>query len=313
MTQVAFPDVSGTTGWDGSTGGADSSSPYASPADYSWTSGATQLGSTTLTATDGAGLTTDDSLTISADSTAPTGQAATLVGGPWYSTASVPVSLDDGTDAQSGVDATSGAVERQSATLADGTCDTFGAWAPVTLSGGADTTVAGDHCYRYRYTISDNVGNASAPSTASAAAKVDTTDPTVSVDAPTAVTGAGAQYYDAGSTTLWFRPSGSGSFALNATATAGGSGVADVTFPDLSSLDGFTGAGGPDTSAPYGSAEYSWTSGANADPGSRNVVVTSNVGTDAIAPITISPDSTAPTGHSAALSGGPWYRPPPSR
>ena len=90
----------------------------------------------------------------------PTGQSAALVGGPSYSTLSVPLSLNNGSDSQSGVDSSSGVVERASATLAGGSCGTFGTWSTVTLSGGADTTVATDTCYRYRYSVSDNVGNA---------------------------------------------------------------------------------------------------------------------------------------------------------
>ena len=107
------------------------------------------------------------------DSTAPTGQSVALAGGPYYTTLSVPLTLANGSDAQSGVDATSGVVERDSAPLANGSCGTFsGSWTTVTLVGGADTTVTSGNCYRYRYTISDNVGNqssASASSTSSVA------------------------------------------------------------------------------------------------------------------------------------------------
>ena len=305
--EVVFPDVSGTSGWSGSTGGSDGSSPFASPADYSWTAGAAALGSTTIVATNGAGLSASDSLTVSADSTAPSGQSVGLVGGPFYASLSVPLSLSNGSDSESGVDSASGVVERSQATLAGGSCGSFGSWSAVTLSGGADTSVATDTCYRYRYTISDNVGNSSAASSASATAKVDTSAPTVEIDPPTVTAGAANQYYNAASSTLWFRPAGSGSFTLNATASAGGSGIADVSFPDLSSFDGFSGSGGPDTSSPYSSTSYSWTAAAAGNPDSQDIVATSNSTTTATASITISPDSTAPSGQSATLVGGPWY------
>src|SRR5581483_741783 len=141
VAQVAFPDVSATSGWTGSTGGTDTTSPYASPTNYAWSSSAAAPGTKTIVATNGAGATNSDTIAISADSTAPSGQTAALSGGPYYTTLSVPLTLANGTDAQSGIDSTSGIVERDSVALSNGTCGTFpGSWTTVTLSGGADTT-----------------------------------------------------------------------------------------------------------------------------------------------------------------------------
>src|SRR5207237_7327269 len=121
-----------------------------------------------------AGLTTTADFTPTPDTTAPTGQTVTLADGPYYFTLAVPLTLVNGTDDGSGIDAASGIVERDSAPLSSGHCDSYtGTWTPVTLDGGADTTVISGNCYRYRYTIADNVGNASTPSAASADAKVD--------------------------------------------------------------------------------------------------------------------------------------------
>ena len=95
--------------------------------------------------------------------------------------------LDDGTDAGSGIDSASGVVERDSATLSNGSCGTLsGTWTPVTLSGGADTTVLSNqllplplHDLRQRR---QPVG----PLRSSLDAKVDTTVPVTSDDAPAA-------------------------------------------------------------------------------------------------------------------------------
>src|SRR5262249_5853447 len=198
-------------------------------------------------------------------------------------------------------------VTRETGTLANGTCSGF------TADGGTfsspDTAVSSGHCYRYTFTISDNVGNVSAP--VQAVAKVDTDAPAVSVAAPTELTGAGNQYYDAASQTQWFRPSGSGSFSLNATASDGDSGVADVAFPNVSAVSGWSGStGGTDTSAPYGSpTDYTWTSGATA-PGARSITATNAAGIPASATVTIAADSTAPSGQAITLTGAsaPYYK-----
>ena len=112
----------------------------------------------------GAGVTSATSFTLTPDSTAPTGQTVSLSGGPWYATLSVPLTLGSGSDSDSGVNPTSGIVLRAQATLSSGTCGAFGAYSQVTLVGGADTSVTSGNCYRYQYRISDRVGNQSAVS-----------------------------------------------------------------------------------------------------------------------------------------------------
>ena len=88
-------------------------------------------------------------------------------------------------------------------------------------------------------------------STTSTTAKIDTTPPTVAVEAPTATAGSANQFYESGAKTLWFRPSGSGSFTLNATAADAQSGVTQIAFPDVSTVSGWAGStGGTDNTAP---------------------------------------------------------------
>src|SRR5205807_1227123 len=133
---------------------------------------------------------------------------------PYYKTNSVSWTLGDGNDgAGSGVDTSTRTVTRATAPLSNDSCGSFVVDAGTFTS--PDATVTGGNCYRYTFTIKDNVGNVSTGVTATA--KVDTVNPTVSVTAPTELTGPGNQYYDAPSKTQFFRPAGSGSFTLNAT------------------------------------------------------------------------------------------------
>ena len=158
------------------------------------------------------------------------------------------------------------------------------------------------------FTIDDRVGNVS--SAATATAKVDTAAPTVSINAPSALTGAGNQYYDAGTKTLFFRSTGAGSFSLGATASDTETAVAGVTFPNVSGLIGWTGStGGTDTNSPYSSpADYTWSSGA-AEPGAETVSATDKAANSATDTITITDDTAAPTGQSITLTGAnpPYY------
>ena len=73
------------------------------------------------------------------------------------------------TDGESGVAGVS--VQRSETTLTGATCGaTWSAFAPVTLSGGNDTTVADSMCYRYQVVVTDNVGNSSTFGSASVVA-----------------------------------------------------------------------------------------------------------------------------------------------
>ena len=166
--------------------------------------------------------------TVTPDASAPSGISASVTGG-YYTAISIAVTLDNGSDSGSGIDAASGIVERDEAPLdnGDGSCDAFpGSWSSVTLSGGNDTTITSGKCYRYRYLLSDRVGN-QATSGASATAKVDTSAPAV----PTLTFGSLQAAFVAGST-VYYRPSAtSGQFAVTAASTDGQSGVASYGFP----------------------------------------------------------------------------------
>jgi len=114
------------------------------------------------------------------DTTAPSGGSITYTDG-YYTSASVPVTYTLGTDSGSGLNNSSGKIQRASATLSGGSCGTFGSFSDlVTESDGSytDSTVTTGHCYKYQYLISDNSGN-TATYTSVNVAKVDTVAPTV--------------------------------------------------------------------------------------------------------------------------------------
>ena len=220
--------------------------------------------------------------------------------GGYYTALSIPVTLDNGSDTGSGLDAASGIVERDEAPLdnGDGTCDAFpGSWSTVTLSGGNDTTVVSGKCYRYRYLLSDRVGN-QATSGASATAKVDTSAPAAPSltygSLSNAVLNLGVVYY---------RPSAaSGQFAVTAASSDAQSGVT-YGFPAAGS--GWSLAGSGDTRT------YSHT-GSPSDPAEPNDVTAVNGAglTSGATSFTVTADG-APPATSIQCDGGScaggWY------
>ncbi len=144
---------------------------------YTWHGGSPDAGTKTVTAYDRADNPRTASFTVVADEAGPVGMSARVSGGPWFTTPSVPVEVEAGSDAGSGLDKGSLVVERDSAPLSSGECGDFaGSWSAVTLTGNADADVHGGSCYRYRVSVSDNVGNRST-SDPSQAVRVDTSPP----------------------------------------------------------------------------------------------------------------------------------------
>ena len=277
---VTFPDVSSVAGWASSTGGDDTASPFSSPVTYSWTAGAGAPGAKTVTSTTVGGTATD-SITISGDSAAPTGQAVTLAGGPWFGS-SVSLAVAAGIDTGSGVDASRSAVERAAATLTNGACGTFGAFAPVTLSGTADSSVTSGSCYRYQAKATDNVGNVSATSQPSADAKVDGTAPTTP-----SLLFTGFSNSAASGSTVYFRPGATGSFTVTAASSDPQSGVAAYSFP---SIPGFTAVG----SGPH--RTYVSTKTGTTATGPLSVMSSNAAGLNSgVATFSLVPDASAPT------------------
>jgi Bacterial Ig-like domain/Thrombospondin type 3 repeat len=139
----------------------------------------TSTGSYTATAVDNVGHSTDsDTISFHVDADAPIGGAISVTPG-YNTTGTVPVSVTNATDADSGI--ASNQVKRMLGTLAAGSCDfSSGSWSNVTLSGGNDTVASGK-CVKYELVATDNVGH-DATFGPSGVVKVDTSAPTITFD-----------------------------------------------------------------------------------------------------------------------------------
>jgi hypothetical protein len=146
-------------------------------------------GTQTVTAFDNAGNTSSSTFDVTTDDVEPSGGSVTYADG-YDADGQIPVSTSDGTDALSGVDGSTGVLERRTSALADGTCAVFsGGWSPVS----SPDTVASDTCAEYRYRVSDHVSNEVVYASANVV-KVDQTAPNTSIGStpndPTNATGA---------------------------------------------------------------------------------------------------------------------------
>jgi hypothetical protein len=217
----AFPNINNVNGMDHNpqTVTTPAGGPYTSTNAYSWTSGATFVGTTTITSADVAGNTGGTTLTFALDNTAPTGGALN-VNGSAASTGGTTSADSDGsfaigtrtdyTDSGSGI--ASSTLVRTQATLSNNTCGTFGS--PVTITGtpiqDAGAGISSGNCYRYTLTGTDNVGNAAASILTTV--KVDSVAPVTTITLSPTTPNGSAGWYKATAPT----------FTLTATDSASG-------------------------------------------------------------------------------------------
>jgi hypothetical protein len=150
-----------TTGWTHtpSTVSSPSGGPYVSNL-FSWTAGTTTSPTESVTGRDVAGNTAVTGLTFTNDSAAPTAGTINYADG-LATTRSVSITFTSGTDAASGI--ATRQLQRAAATLtAGGSCGTFGSFANIGSDSPASPYVdgsLGSACYKYRYVVTDQVGN----------------------------------------------------------------------------------------------------------------------------------------------------------
>lgn len=157
IQRVDFPDLDGAaTSWTPA-GGSDTTPAYEQV--YAWVAGASAPGAQRATAFDTGGITAIAGFTILADADAPAGGSIAY---PEMTTVAPSVTFTAGEDAASGID--SSQLQRRSATLVDGVCGSYGAFADLGAANAAspigDTSVAAGNCYQYRLVVKDRVANA---------------------------------------------------------------------------------------------------------------------------------------------------------
>ena len=277
------------------------STPAGGPFDsntFSWSAGTGSSPTEVVTGADAAGNTTAAAtLTLTDDSVAPSVTPPSVTAG-YYTSLSIPVTKNGGTDGGSNVDATTSSLQRDDIALTNGSCGSFtSSWSTVTLSGGNDTGVTNGNCYRYRELLSDNVGNQGA-SAASNTVKVDTSAPS----APSlAFSGLSANAYYNGSGTLYIRPSAGGTFTVTGSSTDPQSGIGSYTFGTLNS-NGGSNFGGSQTGDHY---DYTFGASTTAPSTARTVSATNGAGTGSSdTTYSIAADTTAPSMTAPSVTAG---------
>jgi hypothetical protein len=290
----AFPALG--SGWTDSAAGSAARS-------YAWsaTNPSPPSGQQAVTATTHAGRQSTTGFTVAPDADAPGGGAVTYLDG-YTGQATVVVSFTGGTDSGAGVDASSGRLLRASAPLENGACGQFGEFESIAASPSSpftDATVASARCYRYRYLISDRVGNqASYAGTDTAKVDSDNQGPAHELGLADPV----GAFLDG--TTLYYKGNTAGSFKL-VDALSDPSGGASVSFPAISTFRWTHGAETVTTPAggPFTSSTFSWIASPT-NPTGYAITGRDNVNNPSTVGLTFFNDTAAPTGGSVDYTNG---------
>ena len=286
VTFDAIPTITGN--------GSDLSSPYQSTdvGAYSWTTSSTFSGIANATCYSNTNISNTTSYTVTLDTTAPTGGSISYTDG-YYLSAGVQLTLSDGTDAASGVNASNTKILRKSASLINNSCGSYGSWSQIgsmdPSSPYNDTSVSNSNCYQYQYQVFDNVLN-DVNYTIANTAKIDTSNPSCSVSS---ISESSSYAYASGST-VFYNSAGTGSWNVIISAADAEANISNVTFPSLSTLTG----SGADTALPYQSTDigaYSFnTSSTYSNTGTVTCYDIARRSTDST--INVTRDITAPSG-----------------
>jgi hypothetical protein len=288
VSNVTFPLTEGLTG-----SGADTISPFNSRdtgSAYSWDSDSIFAGTLTLVCYDNLGNYATVDMTIDLDTEGPSGGYVTYRNG-YYTTASVTIGLNAGTDGRSGLNTTHLMLWRQSATLSAGSCGGYGTWSVINSSvtnPAIDGTVVSGNCYKYMVQAFDNVYN-NVNYTSANETKIDTSPPSCTLGS----LAEDSMFSHVSGTTVYYNSQGTGYWNVTATTADSDSGINNVTFP---ALTGVTGSGS-DTTTPYRSRDVSayQYGGSSTYSASASFTCYSNSGTSASGSYTVTRDITAPS------------------
>ncbi len=282
---------------------------------FTWVAGTTSTPTGRVTITDEAGNTTVFAGAIHNDSTAPAGGSVDALGldgtgGRYSNSTTLNLALSRGGDAGSGLADSGAHLLRASAPLdssdgvLSGVCGAWGAATPVADDPSTafnDTVPADGRCYRYTYTVPDHVGNLA--TFTSPDIKVQTAaHPELRPSAANIVplTGVGAQYVSG--STVYYKPSQTGSFWVATSVRDFTSGVVSVDFPALA---GFSGGATKVEGDGTFTTTYTWSNNtASPSPGSQVISATDNAGLSLsrAEAFMVVRDAAAPV-HSLELSG----------
>ena len=260
----------------------DSSSPYGASYDLD-----DLAGGQTVTSFNGVGLTAASPFTVTPDTAGPAGGSVSYADG-YDADGDVPVTVDAGTDALSGLAPGTAVLERRTAPLAGGSCDPFaGAWSPVT----SPDTVASGLCAQYRYRVSDRVGNETVYGSGDVV-KVDLAAPS----APVLTLDESSPFAYVAGTEIFLNTAETGSYDVDAAVSDPLAGIDKVAFP----------GGIDDTSAPY-TATYDFDDLA----GTETVTAHDRAGNTAGSDFEVTEDVGAPsTTDDTATIGSAWQSAP---